>query len=253
MSSLSGSFIVDLIFSDLPQVHVDLGNPDGGVWRTERACYELIANRCHDQSMTLETGLGLSTVLFTRIGTHHTCIAPWKSEVEKMFSYFQEKRISTDRLTIIQGFSDKVLPMLPSSELDLVLIDGGHGFPTPIIDWYFAGGRLREGGTLVIDDVHLPAVRALLRYIDTDKRWKNIAVTEKWVAYERLGQGSLREEHTEQASLSFDPINRPPKWVSDEVAERGISRTRAGPLHKPRSGASPFSTHGHGGRRSDAC
>ena len=187
------------IFSDLPQVHTELGNPEGGVWRTEQSCYELIAAHCNQHSRTLETGLGLSTLLFIRLGTLHTCIAPWKTEVDNLLSHCRDRQIATDRLTVIQGFSDEVLPTLPRTDLDLVLIDGGHGFPTPIIDWYYGAGRLREGGILVIDDVHLPAVQLLLDFLNADPRWRLMESTPKWIAYERTKKNSLHEEHDKQA------------------------------------------------------
>ena len=109
--------LLDLLLEDMPQVHTDLGNPEGGVWRTDRDCYELILEHCGGQSLTLETGLGVSTLLFVQIGCMHTCIAPWKTEVDKFFVHCRERQIATDRLTLIQGFSDKVLPSLPQSDL----------------------------------------------------------------------------------------------------------------------------------------
>ena len=51
---------------------------------------------------------------------------------------------------------------LPPEPLDFVLIDGGHGFPTPMLDWFYGAGRLRRGGVAVFDDVQLPAVAMLV-------------------------------------------------------------------------------------------
>lgn len=198
MHTPGDSTLIDELFGDLPQVHKELGNPEGGVWRTDRSCYELIAAHCDQHSRTLETGLGLSTMLFVRLGTLHTCIAPWKTEVDSLLRHCHERKISTERLTLIQGFSDEILPTLPRTELDLVLIDGGHGFPTPIIDWYYGAGRLRKGGILVIDDIHLPAVRLVLDFLNADPRWTSMESTKKWVAYQRASSGSLQEEHSKQ-------------------------------------------------------
>ncbi len=201
MKNQSPSEIVEQLFHDMPQVHTELGNPEGGVWRTDRPCYEFIADRCGPQWRTLETGLGLSTLLFVLLGATHTCIAPWTPEIKGLLSHCREREINTDRLTLIQGFSDEVLPTLQQTELDLFFIDGGHGFPTPMIDWYYGAGRLRRGGMLVIDDIHLPAVQLLLNYLDADPRWRRAEKTRKWAAYERLGEGPLREEHSRQEFL----------------------------------------------------
>lgn len=205
------SVIVDRLFADLPQVHTELGNPKGGVWSTDRSCYEFIADHCQPQWRTLETGLGLSTLLFVLLGSSHTCIAPWTPEIAGLLSHCREREINTDRLNLVQGFSDEVLPTLPQTELDLFFIDGGHGFPTPLIDWYYGAGRLRRGGMLVIDDIHLPAVQLLLAYLDADLRWRRTEKTGKWAAYERLGEGTLREEHSRQEFLKpWDVSDRTP-------------------------------------------
>src|SRR5437588_12441642 len=143
---------VDRLFADPPTVHVELGNPEGGVWRTDRDCYEFMAKACVPGARTLETGLGISTVLFLLLGTHHSCVTPFQCEVDRLLTYCRERRIATDQFQLILGFSNSVLPTL-EGELDLVFIDGGHGFPTPMIDWCYAGGRLRRDGLVVIEDV----------------------------------------------------------------------------------------------------
>lgn len=192
------SSLLDDLYKDLPQVHVELGNPAGGVWQTNRACYEFIITHCDNQARTLETGLGLSTMLFLKLGTLHTCIAPWKSEVQRLLSHCQDRNISTERLRIVQAFSEEILPQLPQDELDFVMIDGGHGFPTPMIDWYYGASRLCQGGILVIDDIHLPAVHILIDFLNADPRWESMQTSHKWVAYRRLSSGRLQEDHGKQ-------------------------------------------------------
>jgi hypothetical protein len=86
--------------------------------------------------------------------------------------------------------------------LDLVLVDGGHGFPTPILDWYYGAGRLRQGGVVIVDDLQLRQVRlGLMEFLDADLRWERVESTGKWAAYRRLTTGNLREEWRDQAFL----------------------------------------------------
>src|SRR5262249_4606971 len=159
----------------------------------DRDCYELLARSCGPGSRTLETGLGISTVLLIRLGAQHTCVTPFESEADRLYAYCDERRIATDRFHLILGQSEQILPQL-SGTLDLVLIDGGHAFPIPMLDWYHAGSRLRRGGFVVIDDLHLPAVRVLTRYLDGDPRWALRHRTVKWCAYERLSEGPFQDE-----------------------------------------------------------
>ncbi|MBV8295950.1 MAG: hypothetical protein JO085_03865, partial [Acidimicrobiia bacterium] len=90
------------------------------------------------------------------------------------------------------------LPRLRIDDLDLYLIDGAHGFPTPMIDWFYGARLLRRGGVVVLDDRQLPAVAALIDYLDADPRWRAIDRTGKWAAFERLTDGSLAEEWCDQ-------------------------------------------------------
>ena len=188
---------VDRLVADPPIVHRELGNPDGGVWRTDRDCYECLAEACAPGARTLETGLGISTALFLLLGTRHTCVTLYQSEGDHLLAYCRDRGISTDDLDMRIGYSDEILPTL-HGDLDVVFLDGGHAFPMPMIDWYYAGSRLRLGGLVVIDDIHLPAVRLLTRYLDDDPRWSVRTRTSKWVAYERMSAGPLRDEWTDQ-------------------------------------------------------
>jgi predicted O-methyltransferase YrrM len=194
--------LIDELLADPPIVHVEMCNPEGGVWRTDRDCYEFLAKSCGPGSRTLETGLGISTVLFLRLGTQHTCIAPFESEISHLLAYCRDRGIALDRFELLAGRSEQVLPTL-KGELDAVFIDGGHGFPIPMIDWYYAGSRLRRGGIVVIDDLEIPAVRLLKRYLDCDPRWVFRSGTPKWAAFERLSEGPLLDEWTQQ--MFYEP------------------------------------------------
>jgi hypothetical protein len=79
----------------------------------------------------------------------------------------------------------------------------------PVLDWFYAASRLRRGGIALVDDVQLPAVRALLQFLDPDPRWPVVARHEKWVAYERTTSGPLTEEWTEQPHYR---VATPTRW-----------------------------------------
>src|SRR3977135_1927145 len=101
--------IVDALLAGPPAVHIELGNPEGGVWRTDRDCYEFLAEACGPGARTLETGLGISTALFLLLGAHHTCVTPFQSEADRLLAYCRDRRIATDRFELILGRSDQVL------------------------------------------------------------------------------------------------------------------------------------------------
>ena len=190
---------LDRVLGDPPQLHP---RARAGVYLTHPDCYELIAERLPDGARTLETGCGVSTVLFALWSQSHTCVVASEHEATVCRRYLEERGIPHEHLRFEIGFSDEVLPALALEELALVLIDGGHAFPTPIVDWYYAASALRAGGLLVLDDLQLPSVRlGLLDFLDADPRWEAVARTVKWAAFTRLFSGALRETHTDQAFL----------------------------------------------------
>lgn len=207
---------VEAVLADPPPVHAREGGPSTGVWATDADCYRFLSQHCDDKARTLETGLGVSTVLFARWSTDHTCVVHSQQEVDRCLDYCRSRGISTDRVSFEVGFSDEVLSALAPGELDLVLIDGGHGFPMPMIDWYYAGSRLRSGGVLVLDDLGLPAVSQLSAFLDKDPQWRPMDRTKKWVAYQREGSGTLRRDWVEQPFL--------PRGQSRSVVRRTVGR-----------------------------
>jgi hypothetical protein len=190
---------IETVLADPPQVHY--GAPSG-VWATDRSCYEFIATELPAEgAATLETGCGISTVLLAMWSAEHVCVVPSPAEADACRRYLEE-RGHPDRVTFEVGWSDEVLPHLTGPALDLVLVDGGHGFPAPIVDWYYAASRLREGGVVILDDLQLPQVRlGLPEFLAADPRWESVEATSKWAAYRRLTAGSLREEWRSQTFL----------------------------------------------------
>jgi hypothetical protein len=194
--------LVKTVLQDPPPVHGPAAGPTG-VWGTSEDCYEFLAQYAEPGARTLETGCGISTALFAMWGTEHTCVVYGQSEADILREWAAARDVDLSRVTFAVGPSDEVLPRLEPTELDLVLIDGSHGFPFPVIDWYYAGGRLGESGICVLDDLQLPQVRlGLLHFLVSDPRWEVVANTDKWIAFTRRSSGSLREDWDSQPFLA---------------------------------------------------
>jgi hypothetical protein len=191
--------VVERLLADPPVVHI-VDTPEGkrpGVWSTEESCYRFMARTVRPEMRTLETGSGLSTALLAALGTEHTCVTPAAVEEEHLRNYFATKGIDGDRVTFVLEPSHVALPHLTGA-YDLVLIDGAHGYPIPIIDWFYAGSLLVRGGVLVVDDIPLPAVAALLDFLDRDPRWEPLQHSERWAAFRRNSEGPLIEGQWDQ-------------------------------------------------------
>lgn len=150
--------------------------------------------------------MGISTVLFTMWGCVHTCVVHHRNEAVALEAYLDRWHVDTSLLTIHIGPSQDILPRLAPDPLDVVFIDGGHGFPVPILDWYYAGSRIRRGGLVVIDDLDLRSVRlGLLDFLELDPRWEERARKDNWAAWHRLSHGSLGESWRSQPFLGPAP------------------------------------------------
>jgi hypothetical protein len=176
---------------DPPQVHP---NSDIGVWRSEQSCYEFIGRHVDQTSNTLETGLGLSTVAFAMLGSQHISVYLEPSEGEQLEEWAKTHDVDLSRIELRSGGSDRVLSQLAPAPLDLVFIDGCHGYPLPQLDFMHACSHLKRGGVLVIDDTQLWAPRQLRVYLDADPRWQGLERTAKWAAFRRESQCSLVED-----------------------------------------------------------
>lgn len=184
---------LDDLLKDPPRPH------EGMVMGLTEAAVSFIYENVDDQCSTLETGCGLSTVAFALRGTHHTVIAPAPSEFAAIRKYCGERDIQTSQITFIAEPSQKVLPGLEQTPLDLVLIDGGHGFPTPYVDWFYTAGRLKKGGFLVVDDVWLWSCQILRDFLVEQPQWKFVEeYRERTTVFQKLEDGSEWLEWTEQ-------------------------------------------------------
>ena len=125
-----------------------------------------------EQSKTLETGSGISTLAFALRQARHIAVTPSSEEVANIRSYAAANRISLDSVKFVIEPSDRYLPRCEAEDLDLVLIDGKHAFPWPIIDWFFTADKLKQNGIVVLDDLQMSSVSMLGDFLREDPRWQ---------------------------------------------------------------------------------
>lgn len=213
---------------------------------------------------TLETGSGASTVVFAASGAHHTAISPTSDEHERIVAYLHSVGVDTSKLEFQAGFSDDVLPAICSDpermsewnswfsdnlgtgaasdkenedagmelwkeeterSYDTIFLDGAHSFPYPVIDWHYSIRRLKIGGRLLLDDIPIPAVACVYRYMMSDPSWKRIKVLDKRVAVFELLSAPVAEDYTLQpynrnADYGFLPLPQRAAMVTAFKANR---------------------------------
>jgi hypothetical protein len=216
--------LVSTFLEDRPNIHD--GAPKG-VWEAGRRCYEFIAEFLPTESISLETGLGTSTLLFSQWSKRHVCVVGSTDEVDRLRSYAAERDIDLSSVRFSIGSSDVVMPALEVVEpVDFLFVDGGHGFPIPAIDWYYGSLHLREGGILVVDDIQLPSVHDfLVVFLKKDPRWVEIDGDWKWIAFRKVADFSVREEWTAQDFLGSAKLPKKKRSAKASI-RRQLSRLR---------------------------
>jgi len=160
--------IADRLRSAPPGLH---GTGDE-YWGLSWPALEWLEQALEPGMATLETGAGASTVVFAAARTSHEAITPDPREETRIRATCDRLGVAADTLTFRIGSSHELLPTLPDRELDLVLLDGAHGFPYPVLDWWHVAPRLRTGGRLLLDDAYLPPVAAVLDHLRRSADWK---------------------------------------------------------------------------------
>jgi predicted O-methyltransferase YrrM len=120
---------------------------------------------------TLETGSGSSTLVLAAGGAEHEAVTPDPREEERFRSECERRGIDGSRVRFLIGSSHEVLRDWEPRPLDLALVDGAHGFPYPVLDWWFLAPHVKLDGLMLLDDAYMPPVRALVDALREQPAW----------------------------------------------------------------------------------
>ncbi len=159
--------ITDSIRATPPPLH-------GGeeYWGLAWAALGWLEEHVTGEMATLEVGSGASTIVVAAAGSDHEAITPDPAEEDRTRKACEARGIDSSRVAFRIGPSHDVLPAWQARPLDLVLIDGAHGFPYPVIDWWFIAPHVRVGGLVLLDDAYLPAVGAIVDFVHDNPAWE---------------------------------------------------------------------------------
>jgi hypothetical protein len=139
---------------------------------------------------TLETGAGSSTIVFAAAGSDHVAVTPAADEEGRIRAECEQRGVESGRVRFLIGPSHEVLPAVEPRPLDIVLIDGAHGFPYPILDWWHVAPHVKVGGLVLLDDAYMPPVAAVVDGLRAQPAWE-IAATlgDRTVVMRKLADG----------------------------------------------------------------
>jgi SAM-dependent methyltransferase len=131
--------------------------------------------------VSLETGCGKSTVMFSNLASQHYVFAYDDRDAPdssvKMVQSDPEFRAETT--TFVYGPTQRTLPRYTFPDglmFDVILIDGPHGYPFPDLEYALLYDRLKPGGILILDDVHIASIGAMYDLLREDRMYDEIGV-----------------------------------------------------------------------------
>jgi hypothetical protein len=177
--------VTDRLRREPPPIHGDGSRYFGLGW----PALEWIERNVTAEMSTLETGAGGSTIVFAAAGSDHTAISPDPDEHRRLAEWCRAHDISTERVHFLAEPSHEALmKSWYPQPLDVVLVDGAHGFPYPALDWFLTAEHLKLGGVVILDDAFLPSVNTVVRYLRDSPHWESVgALGYRTVAFRKAG------------------------------------------------------------------
>jgi predicted O-methyltransferase YrrM len=136
---------------------------------------------------TLETGLaqGISTLYIcealteTSAAPRHITIDPYENRAWRGVGLSNIKRAGYESIVeFFEHSSHRVLPELErrATKIEFALVDGHHAFEYALLDYFYIDKMLPVGGIVAFDDLQLPAIRKLCRYILNNHDYRIVRV-----------------------------------------------------------------------------
>ncbi|MDD2239697.1 MAG: class I SAM-dependent methyltransferase [Kiritimatiellae bacterium] len=138
-----------------------------------------------DLRCTAETGSGKSSLLFSHLARRHLVFAmdDGNGSVRRVQD---SPLLQSGVVEFIEGPTQQTLPTYDFSEpLQMVMLDGPHGYPFPHLEYYYVYPHLAEGGVLIVDDIDIPSIYDMYRFLKRDDMFALIEVVHTTAFFRR--------------------------------------------------------------------
>lgn len=195
--------IIDLI----EQITQSYFHPGGMV--SKRALKAIIKNCGMNILSSAETGSGLTTLLFSHISQNHKVFAV--DDGQSISSVRSSSLFKVANVEFIEKPTQLSLPRYEfKDKFDAVLIDGPHGYPFPDMEYYYFYPHIKEGGILIIDDINIPTIHNLFRFLKDEDMFEFIELEGYTAFFKRT------------AAPLFDPYGD--GWVLQKYNKKRVPR-----------------------------
>jgi predicted O-methyltransferase YrrM len=199
--------------------------------------FEAIAQAARRRQIrnSAETGSGASTLLFSHLSQHHTVFAADNGS-GSIANVRRSPLLRPNVVAFVEGPTQATLPRYRFTEkLQLVLIDGPHGYPFPDLEYYFLYPHLDSGALLILDDIHIPTVHNLFQFLRQDAMFELDGTVETTAFFTRtsaptfdpLGDGWWQQNYNAKPLLRYTWQERI-KSILPASARRRVSWLKRG-------------------------
>jgi len=163
----------------LRKQEIETGKDSGSLSYDEYRALEIY--RPETVELSLETGVGKSTVIFSNFSKTHFVFTLDEAGHPDGYMHFVKYNplFVADRCTFILGPTQQTLPVSHrwlKQKLDYVLLDGPHALPLVHLEYYNISHFLRPGSVLAMDDLTIPNIRELFFNLAEDDSFELIDI-----------------------------------------------------------------------------
>jgi len=125
--------------------------------------------------------------------SHYVFSVDDSSEDDSSVTYFRCCPFHrADRTHLIAGPTQQTLPSFVFDRpIDLALLDGPHGYPFPDFEYFHVYPHLRTGALLVVDDIHIPTIHQLYRFLAEDEMFELLHVEQNTAFFRRTAASTF--------------------------------------------------------------
>jgi predicted O-methyltransferase YrrM len=146
---------------------------------TLKKMFEIVGT---DIGCSLETGCGKSTIFFSNYSKKHLAFCLDDRDMpSSSVTYFENCPAARGpRVEFVFGPTQRTLPRFEfGTPLDVVFIDGPHGYPFPDLEYYYTYPHLKKGGFLLIDDIQIPSIARMADILAEDRMYEVVELIER--------------------------------------------------------------------------
>src|SRR5579859_2773123 len=163
---------------------------------------------------SLETGAGRSTLLLSNISADHTVFTVPDDSLEAVLS---SPLLRKDSVRVVEGPTQVTLPRFKFEHpIDLALLDGPHAYPFPDLEYFYVYPHLSTGALLVLDDIHIPTINHMFRFLREDSMFDVVEVVGTTAFLRRTEAPAFPTDEdgwwTQHYNLARFPLSGWPAW-----------------------------------------